>query len=51
VTSGVAAVYRAAAKVAHPDVSGCDALMSKVNRAKEFLDAVDTLPTNERPTP
>lgn len=33
-----AAEYRAAAKRAHPDVGGDAAVMSKVNRAKDFIE-------------
>jgi len=35
----VETVFRDAAKKAHPDVGGSNDLMSKVNRAKDFIIA------------
>ncbi|MFN5959198.1 MAG: hypothetical protein ACK462_14820 [Planctomyces sp.] len=34
------AVYRAAARKAHPDAGGSDELMAKVNRARDFVERV-----------
>lgn len=33
------AVYRAAARKAHPDAGGSDALMANVNRARDFIES------------